>query len=70
MGILRALAPAVIGMLGAATFSLGRATVAVPIDVTFMVVAFVILVVRPVSPLWLLAGGGFARLLALRFVGL
>jgi chromate transport protein ChrA len=58
------LAPAVIGMLGAATFSLGKATVAVPVDVALAIVAFVALVLRPVGPLWLLMGGGAARLVA------
>jgi chromate transporter len=61
-GMLRTLAPAVIGMLGAATFSLGRAAVAVPSDVAIGVVAFAVLVWRPVSPMWLLVGGGLARL--------
>jgi chromate transporter len=65
-GMLRSLAPAVIGMLGAATFSLGRAAVGVPIDLGIAVLAFVLLVWRPVSPMWLLVGGGLARL-ALRW---
>jgi chromate transporter len=60
-GILRTLAPAVIGMLGAATFSLGRAAVSVHIDVVLAATAFGILLVRPISPLWLLVGGGFVR---------
>lgn len=63
-GGLRMLAPAVIGMLGAATFSLGKATVAEPVDVALALVAFVVLVLRPVGPLWLLVGGGAARLAA------
>jgi chromate transporter len=61
-GALRMLAPAVIGMLGAATFSLGRAAVAVPVDVALAVLAFLILVWRPISPLWLLVGGGVSRM--------
>jgi chromate transporter len=61
-GMLRALAPAVIGMLGAATFSLGRAAVGVPIDVAIGIVAFILLVWKPISPMWLLVGGGLARL--------
>lgn len=61
-GALRALAPAVIGMLGAATFSLGRATVSEPTDVALAVLAFGALILRPVGPLWLLLGGGAARL--------
>ena len=61
-GMLRALAPAVIGMLGAATFSLGRAAVGVPVNVAIGIVAFVLLVWKPISPMWLLVGGGLARL--------
>ena len=61
-GALRALAPAVIGMLAAATFSLGRAAVGVPVDIGLAVVSFLVLVKRPVSPLWLLVGGGIVRL--------
>jgi chromate transporter len=67
-GMLRLLAPAVIGMLGAATFSLGRAAVGVPVDVVIGVVAFALLVWKPISPIWLLVGGGLARL-ALRWSG-
>ena len=63
-GALRALAPAVIGMLAAATFSLGRAAVGVHLDVALAVVSFGVLVWRPVSPLWLLVGGGAVRLAA------
>jgi len=61
-GALRALAPAVIGMLAAATFSLGRAAVGVHLDVALAIVSFGVLVWRPVSPLWLLVGGGTIRL--------
>ncbi|HEY8039465.1 MAG TPA: chromate efflux transporter [Polyangiaceae bacterium] len=67
-GVLRALAPAVIGMLAAATLSLGRAAVGVPVDVALAVVAFVVLVARPISPLWLLVGGGVVRL-AVMWIG-
>jgi chromate transporter len=63
-GVLRTLAPAIIGMLGAATFSLGRAAVGIPIDIVVALVAFVILVRRPLSPMWLLVGGGIVRLAA------
>jgi chromate transporter len=69
-GILNALGPAVIGMLGAATLSLGRSTLGVPMDLAVAVTAFLILIIRPVSPLWFLVGGGFARLIALRLTGL
>lgn len=61
-GALRMLAPAVIGMLGAATFSLGRAAVGMHVDAFLAIVAFVVLVWRPISPLWLLLGGGVFRL--------
>jgi chromate transporter len=61
-GALRALAPAVIGMLAAATFSLGKAGVGVHMDVALAAAAFVLLLVRPISPLWLLVGGGAVRL--------
>ena len=43
-------------------FSLGRAAIGVPIDAAIGVLAFVVLVWRPVSPMWLLVGGGLARL--------
>jgi chromate transporter len=65
VGALRMLAPAVIGMLGAATFSLGRASVGIHVDVAIAVLAFVVLLRRPVSPLWLLIGGGLIRLAVL-----
>ena len=61
-GVLRTLAPVVIGMLAAATFSLGRAAVAVHVDAALAIGAFVVLVARPVSPLWVLVGGGLVRL--------
>jgi chromate transporter len=60
-GVLRMLAPAVIGMLAAATFSLGRAAMSIPVDLALALTAFVILLWRPVSPLWLLVGGGLVR---------
>jgi chromate transporter len=62
-GALRMLAPAVIGMLGAATFSLGRASVGIHVDVAIAVVSFTLLMIRPIGPLWLLVGGGAIRLL-------
>jgi chromate transporter len=61
-GALRLLAPAVIGMLGAATFSLGRAAVGIHVDVAVAVVSFTLLMIRPIGPLWLLIGGGLVRL--------
>lgn len=65
-GILRTLAPAVIGMLAAATFSLGRAAVGHGVDIAVAIVAFALLLVRPLSPLWILVGGGVVRLAASR----
>jgi chromate transporter len=64
-GALRLLAPAVIGMLAAATISLGRAAVGIHLDAAIAVVSFTFLVVRPVGPLWLLVGGGLVRLAVL-----
>ncbi len=61
-GALRLLAPAVIGMLGAATFSLGRAAVGIHVDVAVALVSFTLLMIRPIGPLWLLVGGGIVRL--------
>lgn len=61
-GALRMLAPAVIGMLAAATFSLARAAVGVHVDLAIAVLSFAILVWRPIGPLWLLVGGGVVRL--------
>jgi chromate transporter len=65
VGALRLLAPAVIGMLGAATFSLGHAAVGIHVDVVLALVSFVLLLRWPISPLWLLTVGGLVRLLAL-----
>jgi hypothetical protein len=56
------MAPVVIGMLAAATFSLGRATVGVPVDAALAVASLLVLVLRPMSPLWMLVGGGLVRL--------
>ena len=49
-------------MLGAATFSLGRAAVGIHVDVAIAVVSFTLLMMRPIAPLWLLVGGGLVRL--------
>jgi chromate transporter len=65
-GALRMLAPAVIGMLAAATFSLGRASVGIHVDVALAVISFVLLVRWPISPMWLLMGGGLLRLVLRR----
>lgn len=67
-GALRMLAPAVIGMLAAATFSLGRAAVGIHVDVALAIAVFGLLLVRPMSPLWLLVGGGAMRLAILWWV--
>jgi chromate transporter len=61
-GALRTMAPVVIGMLAAATFSLGRATVGVPVDAALALASLLVLVLRPMSPLWMLVGGGLVRL--------
>ena len=61
-GALRALAPAVIGMLLAATLSLGRSSVEAPLDAVVAVGTFVLLARFSLSPLWLLIGGGLVHL--------
>lgn len=61
--ILRTLAPAVIGMLAAATISLGRIGIEGAVGAAIAVGALVVLVVRPVSPLWVLIAGGVSNLL-------
>ena len=65
-GALRALAPVVIGMLAAATFSLGRASCDSFLAAAVALVSFVALLRIPLSPLWFLAGGGLAHLIAVR----
>lgn len=56
---IEALAPAVIGMLAAATVSLARSSVTIPLEAALGVLTFALLLRYPVSPLWpLLAGGG------------
>jgi len=67
-GALRMLAPAVIGMLGAATFSLGRAAVGIHIDAAIAVLSFLVMWRKPVSPLWLLVGGGLLRLVGMHLL--
>ena len=61
-GALRALAPAVIGMLAAATFSLGRAGIDDAFAAVVAVAAFAVVERLRVTPLWALIGGGVARL--------
>lgn len=56
-----ALAPAVIGMLGAATVSLGRASLTGPVEGVLAVATFVLLLRASVSPLWPLLGAGAIR---------
>jgi chromate transporter len=63
-GILRMLAPAVIGMLAAATFSLGRAALTGPGGAVLAVASFLVLVRRPMSPLWVLVGSGLLSVFA------
>ena len=60
-GSLRALAPAVIGMLAAATISLGRASLEGWLHSVVAVVSFGVLARLRVSPLWVLVGGGLAH---------
>ncbi|MEO7112241.1 MAG: chromate efflux transporter [Polyangiaceae bacterium] len=62
-GALRALAPAVIGMLAAATFSLARAGIDGRLGAAVAVLTFLLLVRFAVSPLWPLVGGGVAHVL-------
>ena len=58
---LRALAPAVIGMLAAATFSLGRAGIDDAIGAVVAVLSFALLWRFKASPLWMLVGGGLVH---------
>ena len=60
-GALRALAPAVIGMLGAATVSLGRASIDSVIAIGIAVATFAVLVRFRISPLWPLLAGGLIQ---------
>lgn len=70
-GALRALAPAVIAMLLAATFSLGRAGVVFPLDAAVAALTFALLARLPaMSPLWPLVGGGLVHLAAARLLHL
>lgn len=61
-GALHALAPAVIGMLAAATFSLARAGVEDPTGAAVALVTLGVLVRFSISPLWPLAAGGLIHL--------
>lgn len=62
-GALAALAPVVIAMLLAATWSLGRAGVEGPLGAIVAVATFALLARAPrVSPLWPLVGGGLLQL--------
>jgi chromate transport protein ChrA len=65
-GALRALAPVVIGMLAAATYSLAHSA---DVGVLGLIVALVVLIQFPVSPLWLLVGGGLAHVVAVHAHG-
>jgi chromate transporter len=62
-GALRALAPAVIGMLAAATLSLGRAAINGATGALLAGASFLLLVRFPVSPLWALLTGGAAQVM-------
>lgn len=63
-GALRLLAPVVIGMLLAATLSLGRASLDGGVAAILAAVSFVVVARFPVSPLWPLVGGGLVELAA------
>jgi chromate transporter len=63
-GALRALAPVVIGMLAAATYSLAHSGDIGISGALVAVIAFAFLVRFPVSPLWLLVGGGLVHVIA------
>ena len=66
-GALKALAPIVIAMLLAATWSLGRAGVEGPLGIAVAVATFALLARVPsVSPLWPLVGGGLLQTIAVR----
>ena len=58
---LEALGPAVIGMLGAATVSLARASLVGPFEAVLAVASFVVVLKAPVSPLWPLLAAGAMR---------
>ena len=60
-GALRALAPAVIGMLAAATVSLARAGLGGWLFAAVAVVSFVVLTRLRISPLWVLIAGGLVH---------
>ncbi|MGH7285233.1 MAG: chromate efflux transporter [Polyangiaceae bacterium] len=60
-GALEALAPAVIGMLGAATVSLARASLVGPVEGVLAVATFVLLIKASLSPLWPLLAAGAVR---------
>lgn len=66
-GALRALGPAVIGMLLAAMVSLGQISLGSPLSLGITVVGLVALLVFELNPLWVLLGGGTSTLLAARF---
>ncbi|HSN34568.1 MAG TPA: chromate transporter, partial [Ideonella sp.] len=67
-GALAALAPIIIGMLLAATWSLGRAGVEGPLGAMVAVATFALLARAPrVSPLWPLVGGGLLQTVVTHF---
>ncbi len=61
---LRALAPVVIGMLGAATVSLGRASIDGWLAVAIVVVSALVVIRFRISPLWPLVGGGIVHVVS------
>jgi chromate transporter len=66
-GALRALAPAVIGMLAAATWSVGHSAVGDGLAGVVALATFAVLFRFPISPLWPLLGGGVLELIVSRF---
>jgi chromate transporter len=65
-GAFRALAPVVIGMLAAATFSLAHSGAIGVLGAVVALASFVVLVRFSVSPLWLLVAGGVVHVIAMR----
>jgi chromate transporter len=65
-GALRALAPAVIGMLAAATWSVGHSGITDATTGLVAAVTFAVLFRFPISPLWPLLGGGALELIVSR----
>lgn len=63
-GALRALAPAVIGMLAAATVSLGRASIGGWLALATAIASALVVIRFRISPLWPLVGGGLVHVIS------